>query len=102
MRNDMQLVRDAIEAAGLLNSGGSGPMYNDARKDGTRRIKLAEAGYFPDMPLHIQRLIKDYLDLFFGERLVSTYFVKNVWPRNAYWGEQPQHDKCALCVVLKD
>ena len=96
--NDTQKVRDAIEATGLLSVGGSGPIYNDARANGTHRIKLAQAGYFPTMPLSIQWHIYDNLRLFFGERLVSVKLKPNSWTP-WYAGRQ---DDWSLCVVVKD
>jgi hypothetical protein len=97
--NDTQRLRDAIEAAGLLNSGGSGPIYNDARADGTRRLKLLEAGFFPSLPQHIQWHIRDNLDFAFGDRLVKVYLQPGHGYADRYEG--PQHD-WSLCVVLRD
>lgn len=105
--SDTQLLRDAIEAAGLQSVDGSGPIYNDARKDGTRRLKLAEAGYFPSLPLEVQWLINDYLEVLFGERLQSVYLVKNSTYDTSLifgnWGAMraPQ-ELFSLCVVLRD
>ena len=96
--NDTQRLRDAIEAAGLQSSGGSGPIYNDMRKDGTRRLKLAEAGYFPVMPLSVQWNIRDNLDFFFGDRLEKVYLQHNGSPCGP-WGRQYEY---SLCVVLKN
>jgi hypothetical protein len=91
--SDTQRVRDAIEAAGLQNNGGSGPMYNDKRKDG-RRIKLLEAGYFANLPLHVQWLIHDYMVLFFGERFKGM----KLKPRASCYGEHA----FSLHVYLRD
>lgn len=94
--SDMQRVRDAIEAAGLQStSDGSGPMYNDKRANGQRRIKLQEAGFLAVIPLHMQWLIHDYLKFFFGERLVKMYLTKH---EDAWY---PQH-RFSLNVVLRD
>ena len=101
--NDTQRLREAIEAAGLLNAGGSGPIYNDKRADGKRRLKLSQAGFFPTLPLSIQWLIRDNLTFFFGDRLLSVYMLKNEFPEmgDVFLQFQPQH-KFSLCVVLKD
>lgn len=99
MRNDTQKLRDAIEAAGLLKIDGGGPIFNDKRADGKRRIKLLQAGFFPGLPLFVQWLIRDYLDLFYGERLVSVYLQKGYGYADRYTGPQ---DDWSLCVVLKD
>jgi|SRR5271165_3501692 len=107
MRNDKQTFRDAIEAAGLFSTeDGSGPIYNDVRKDGTRRLKLAQGGYLPLVPLETQWLIHDYLVMLFGERFVSVYLQKfngNHMPSGCVCvDESRQENRFSLCVVLRD
>ena len=95
---------DDFLAQHFLVFGGSGPMYNDARKDGTRRIKLSQGGYMPLLPQEMQYLVLDYLKLFFGERFVSVYLQQNFGVRTGFYemDNNCQENKFSLCVVVRD
>jgi hypothetical protein len=91
--SNAQALYDAMEAAGIPNMGEL-PKVTESSHNGVTTVTLHEAGFFPMMPQHIQELIKDFLQHFFGERLQSMYLQ----PCEG----DPVHpkDQCVLCLDL--
>ena len=90
-KGDKGKFRKALKAAGFNCDDRC--MFNDRRKDGTRRLKLWSADRVNDAPMWRQHLLHAYLLKEFGRRYVNGYFVKG-----AYW----TRDWASLCIVLRD
>ena len=74
--SNAQAIYDAMEAAGIPNQGDL-PQVTESSQNGTTTVVLHEAGFFPMMPQHVQELVRDFLNHFFGTRLQKMYLVPN-------------------------
>ena len=96
--NDAQVIRNALRGTHFSESTQEGIIWNDKRKDGTRRLKLWHAREIFDAPRQQQEILEWQLKRDFDGRYVTGYFVRGT--QFGCWGLN-EHPSRSLCIVLK-
>ena len=90
-RGDIGLFRSALLLAGFMRES-EGSIFNDDSKDHTRRrLKLWGGTAVFNASQEDQKVLEGYLREFFGDRIISMYFVPG-----HYW----HMDSKSLCIKM--
>jgi len=76
---DATVLRQVLDQHKVFNTwyGHTGKIFNDKRKDGTRRLKLWVATALHHVPRKVQHTIDKEIRDAFGDRFIRAYFIKN-------------------------